>query len=262
MSSHKASFRIKDFELLLNKYPDKKEYLEKMGYQSGPNVLINLSELESKNFKSNLGCQLYDNIYFNAYTEASHNRQKNFSSIWYQLNSILKLPKSSVDKILEIGPGAGLLNSILKSFDYSLETLDIDPSNKPNHVGSALEMPLEDNSFDLICAFQVLQHIPSIEFSKAIAEINRVTRKFDIISLPSNLTSFNFKLEFLSRNKILHRLNTKINLFKTLSLLSINDRNEDEMSKTNYNYHRHYWEAGFKIPFKKVSNKYNKRWWI
>ena len=251
MSSHKASYRKKDFELLLNKYPDKKECLDKISYQSGPNILINLSEIENKNLKSNLGYQLYNDIYFNAYAEASHNREKNFSSVWYQLNSILKLPKSSVDKILEIGPGAGLLNSILKNFDFSLETLDIDSSNKPDHIGSALKMPFEDNSFDLICAFQVLQHIPSNDFSKAIAEINRVTKRFTIISLPSNLTSLNFKLEFLSRNKFLHRLNAKLSLFKTLSLFSINARNEEKMSKTNYNFHRHYWEVGLKSHSKK-----------
>jgi ubiquinone/menaquinone biosynthesis C-methylase UbiE len=42
------------------------------------------------------------------------------------------------------------------------------------HEASATELPFEDESFDVVCSFKVLAHVPDI--GKALAEIARVTR--------------------------------------------------------------------------------------
>jgi ubiquinone/menaquinone biosynthesis C-methylase UbiE len=41
-------------------------------------------------------------------------------------------------------------------------------------LGSATELPFDDNQFDVTCSFKVLAHVPEIE--KALAEMARVTR--------------------------------------------------------------------------------------
>jgi ubiquinone/menaquinone biosynthesis C-methylase UbiE len=65
-----------------------------------------------------------------------------------------------------------------------LETLDMDPALEPDHIGSVLEMPFPDESYDVVCAFQMLEHIPFVESLRALAEIARVSKKGILISLP------------------------------------------------------------------------------
>lgn len=45
-------------------------------------------------------------------------------------------------------------------------------------------MPFEDSSFDVVCAFQMLEHLPYAESLLAFAEMVRVARSAVIISLP------------------------------------------------------------------------------
>lgn len=102
-------------------------------------------------------------------------------SIWHQLDEIIRL---SPRNVLEIGPGVGLLKRAALSYGISVETLDIDPELKPDHVASVTEMPFPDNHFDLVCAFQILEHVPYEVSLKAFAEIVRVAGRAVIISLP------------------------------------------------------------------------------
>lgn len=44
--------------------------------------------------------------------------------------------------------------------------------------GDAAYLPFEDNSFDMICSFDVLEHLPEKKARHAVKEIYRVTKKF------------------------------------------------------------------------------------
>lgn len=95
--------------------------------------------------------------------ETSHYRFSHYmtkarwESVWHQVDEVLKLRPGSV---LEVGPGLGTLKKILEVYGVSVETLDIDPDLRPNHIGSATSIPLADSSFDVVCAFQILEHLP------------------------------------------------------------------------------------------------------
>jgi SAM-dependent methyltransferase len=112
-------------------------------------------------------------------------------SIWYQFNEIQKLRSSS---ILEVGPGSGLLKAIARVYSINIETLDPDPDLKPDHVGCVSEIPLPDSSYDVVCAFQVLEHMPYDVSIKALAEMARVSRRYVIISLPDAGRAFQYKI--------------------------------------------------------------------
>lgn len=103
------------------------------------------------------------------------------ASYGYQIRETLNCkPKN----ILEIGIGNGIVAYVLKNFGVSVITLDHSEKLYPDVVASVTDMPLDDNSFDVVLCCEVLEHISYSEFEKALREICRVTRKHLIITLP------------------------------------------------------------------------------
>lgn len=104
-----------------------------------------------------------------------------WNSVWHQLDEVIRLKPGSV---LEIGPGPGVFKNMASLFGVKVETLDIDPELRPDHVGSATALPFDDNTYDVVCAFQILEHLPYDVALKAFKEMVRVSRGHVVISLP------------------------------------------------------------------------------
>lgn len=117
--------------------------------------------------------------------------QKRWNSMWHQLQEVLAL---APENVLEIGPGTGIFSAVAKKLGVTVKTIDIDPNLQPDHVGAAHDIPLESSSFDVVCAFQVLEHMPFDMSIKSILEMCRVARKAVIISLPDARTTWPFTL--------------------------------------------------------------------
>lgn len=100
-----------------------------------------------------------------------------------QFVAIIRLNPSSV---LEIGPGPGLLSSMLKCICGKVVTLDFAEDLNPDIVADIKSIPLENASFDVVCSFQVLEHIPWNEVSDAVREMARVAKKYVLFSVPDN----------------------------------------------------------------------------
>lgn len=107
--------------------------------------------------------------------------KRRWCSIWHQLDEVLKLEPET---ILEIGPGPGLFKAVAAGFGLKVQTLDIAEDLNPDIVASATDMPLEDKSYDVVCSFQMLEHIPFEMSLDALKEIARVSKKHIVISLP------------------------------------------------------------------------------
>jgi len=112
-------------------------------------------------------------------------------SMWHQLDEIQKLNPQS---ILEVGPGAGLFKTLVEHLGFKIETLDLDPNLQPDHVASATDMPFHDASYDVVCAFQMLEHLPYEVALQAFAEMVRVSRRNVLISLPDSRTLWRYQL--------------------------------------------------------------------
>ncbi len=96
--------------------------------------------------------------------------------------------------ILDAGCGEGFTltrlneNKIGKEFvgiDYSEAAVKIGKSIHPElklRAGSIYKIPFKDNSFDLVICTEVLEHLEKPE--KALAELERVTKSYCIISVP------------------------------------------------------------------------------
>lgn len=107
--------------------------------------------------------------------------KERWCSVWHQLDEIHRLKPRTV---LEVGPGLGLFKTVAATFGINIETLDLDPDLRPDHVGSATAMPFAEASYDVVCAFQVLEHLPYEVSIKAFGEMMRVSKHHVVISLP------------------------------------------------------------------------------
>lgn len=89
--------------------------------------------------------------------------------------------------VLEAGCGTGLLLERIASFARRAEGFDLSPGMLEKarsrglsvKEGSLTEIPFDDASFDVVCSFKVLAHVPQIE--RAIAEMVRVTRPGGVV---------------------------------------------------------------------------------
>lgn len=120
-------------------------------------------------------------VELNHYFNKSYDSKERFISYWYQLNEIITL---NPQEVLEIGIGNGFVSKYLKERRLNAITLDIDKKLKPDLTGSVLDIPLADNSFDVVACYEVLEHLPFENFYKALLEIFRVCKSYVILSIP------------------------------------------------------------------------------
>ncbi|OSQ41793.1 hypothetical protein THS27_17600 [Thalassospira sp. MCCC 1A01428] len=158
-----------------------------------------------------------------------------WASIWHQINEITKIEPNTV---LEIGPGNGLLKTLLNMDRINVTTLDYVEDTHPDIIASATNIPLSDNSFDVCCAFQMLEHVKYQDSLIALKEMIRVSRKKIIISLPDA--------------EIVYPLQAKLprGLKLNLQIKKIFQKRKEHKFDG-----QHYWEINKKeYPLKKIEN--------
>ena len=107
-----------------------------------------------------------------------------------RINSIIELIPSDVRTILDVGCGNGVfLNTLPDKYhaiglDSSQEALKYVKTEAVK--GDIAALPFESKSFDLVTCLEVLEHLPFDTFNKAILELQRVSRKYIIISVPND----------------------------------------------------------------------------
>ena len=121
-----------------------------------------------------------------------------WSSYYYQLREILGQKPTSV---LEAGVGDCVVGNYLKGRGIAYTSVDIARDLSPDVVASVSNLPFADASFDVVCAFEVLEHLPFEEFERALRELNRVAGGHVLLSLPHYGPSLRFecKIPFLPR---------------------------------------------------------------
>jgi SAM-dependent methyltransferase len=141
----------------------------------------------SHKYKRRLADFLSDNPYPNPYTEGLFYREK--------MRAIHRIaPDLSMQKILEVGGGRSGLASMLYP-EAQIVNIDINgeyasaPCNQRHGVrfgcGNATDLMFEDESFDAVTMFDLLEHVP--DDRKAVLEAFRVLRPggFLLVSTPN-----------------------------------------------------------------------------
>lgn len=169
---------------------------------------------------------------------------------WFQVrNEILKnlvrdfSGKQSL-KILNVGVATGYTTEMLQEFgdltsvEYDKDCYDYLQSFLPGKIvnASITELPFSDNEFDIVCAFDVLEHVQ--EDREAVRELNRVCKKNGtiIVSVPAyrflwsehdiinhHVTRYTEKelLNLFSRNKIVYSSYFNFFLFIPIALVRV-----------------------------------------
>lgn len=121
-------------------------------------------------------------------------------SYYHQIRCIQSCnPKS----VLEIGSATLVVANYFKTLHPAIkyEVVDIDPDLRPDYVGEVTKLPIADSYADVVCAFQVLEHLPFDHFNRALSELARASKRYVIISLPhyGSHLRFECKLPVLPR---------------------------------------------------------------
>lgn len=169
------------------------------------------------------------------YLSSSYDTKGRFCSYWHQVNEILSLNPANV---LEVGIGNRFIADYLQKRDVSIFTLDINEELQPDVVGDVLALPFKDASFEVVCCFEVLEHLPYENFSSALTELSRVSQKYVLLSLPDVTRHYRFLIT-LPQIGVVKKL---IHLPKLRPQIHIFDG-------------AHYWEIGKRgYPLKRIKN--------
>ncbi len=129
------------------------------------------------------------------YKSSNYLSPRRWSSYTLQVREVMLMkPK----KVLEIGPGNGVVTRILKDLNYTVETLDIDERISPDYIGSITDESVTkqlSHQFDLVLACEIFEHIRYEDFLKALGNLRHIAPNL-IISIPS--TELNTKFFHLS----------------------------------------------------------------
>lgn len=159
------------------------------------------------------------------YFDESYLMVERWISYYYQMKEainaieevlIRKNEMSESLKILEIGIGNGIFSTNIKNYldtkkiNYQYVTIDNNPDLKPQIVGDITELPFND-SFDIVFAFEVLEHISFDKAQSILKNITKLCRHYVIISVPHNSL-------YLSLSIKLPKLSTKTLLLPTMDI--------------------------------------------
>lgn len=112
-----------------------------------------------------------------------------------RISETIKTIPADTLSILDVGCGNGVfINTLFMDFsdkferivglDTSSQALKYVKTEKMN--GSIDNIPYESESFDMVSCLELLEHLPQQEFAKGISEIQRVSRKYILVSVPND----------------------------------------------------------------------------
>lgn len=129
----------------------------------------------------------YDEYYDKVY---SIGRKFNNDEI-NRIKTITNMIPQDVNSLLEVGCGEGkIINSLINKYNkiYGLDISDEALKNvkTPKIKGRVENLPLPSDSFDIVLCCEVLEHLPFHLYEKSLKEIQRVSKKYILISIPND----------------------------------------------------------------------------
>ena len=185
-------------------------------------------------------------------------------SYYWQIYYCYKL---SPQRVLEIGPGNNIVKNVVGK-EIAWITMDFDREIDPDILAVLEKVPLKTNSMDLILCAEVLEHIPFSKFESTLLELERVTKRWVLLSLPYarrtfqcivRLPEYSVLRSFKSINIDVPRCSKQArkHRFPGISFtINISKFNKKHVFDKRI---QHYWEIGKKgYPFQLIANSLSK----
>ncbi len=164
--------------------------------------------------------------------------EKRISHQWLQVHLLKDL--KNINSVLEIGPGLGLVSSMLHNANYNVTTVDYLPNQYPHNdidfiQKKILDLTVEEISgFDCIICCETLEHLLWDDVDKVLTKFFSSKCEWLLISVPYQAFQLDFRL-YLNRYKF--KKNFSLKLLKFLKNFSFN------LDSDPYG---HKWEIGYK----------------
>lgn len=170
----------------------------------------------------------------------------NFINTYYQYKDLQSL--RGVNKILIIGLGNGFDAHVFRWRGYSVTTFDIDPVFKPDVLGSINDLSMfKNNSFDVVIASHVLEHLAAPHLNDSLAELARIAN-YSIIYLPVAGRHLQFRFKMDSKGVDLSFIFDLFNYF-----------HKPDGITPRYRAGQHYWEVGMRgFTTKQLTQRFSK----
>lgn len=127
---------------------------------------------------------MYEKEWFDKYLKSTK-----WDDNWYHVaNNIIRYFKPA--SVFEVGCGKGFLVKALNDKKVPTKGCDIskyaikNAFHKNCYNADASKIPEKDNSYELVCAIDVLEHLEEKDQQKTISEIKRITTRFVLIRCP------------------------------------------------------------------------------
>ncbi|PPR76725.1 MAG: hypothetical protein CFH01_01862 [Alphaproteobacteria bacterium MarineAlpha2_Bin1] len=164
--------------------------------------------------------------------------EKRITHQWFQVHLLKDLPK--INSILEIGPGLGLVSSMLHNVGYKITTVDYLPNQYPHPdirylQKEIMELTLDEISgYDCIICCETLEHLLWENVDNILTKFFESKCKWVLISVPYQ----GFQLDFrLYLNLYRFKKNFSLKIFKFLKNFKF------DIGADPYG---HKWEVGYK----------------
>jgi SAM-dependent methyltransferase len=115
------------------------------------------------------------------YTGLRYDVKERFISYHKQIELVLA---AEPGQVLEVGIGNGFVHRYLRHLGVQVHTVDFDAQLGPDTTASVLELPFGDGSFDTVCCFETLEHLPWENLEPAVRELARVSKRRVLLSFP------------------------------------------------------------------------------
>ena len=187
--------------------------------------------------------------YKNFTNDVRPKREKHWLSIFHQLSAPVCL--EDVNSVLEFGPGRGLLGAILRYYGLDYTCSDVkDHGARPDFMHNIMGFP-SWYTYDLVCAFQALEHNPPETFVPHLQKMSDISNKYVFISMPYSGRWLSFNVSFN-----IPKFNMNITKIFSIDRLIPVKRPIEKYRQSKTPYSHHWFEIGDPGFKKKELHKY------
>lgn len=165
---------------------------------------------------------------YSYYISPSYLSPERMSSYGYQY---LLGMSTDCQSFLNIGNANHIIKDLFLLNRKNYLEIDIDHKTNPSINAVLPRLPLKSHSFEVVMCFQVLEHMPYEFFQSCIQELQRVSKKYIILSLPDISLSRRDKIKMVLFSLIKHPREWKKFRFR-----SIEKEHFWEIDNQNQNY--------------------------